>query len=364
MNEPKHPHHHDTLNSPATSELPASPETKTASAPKKKTSFRLKLLVALVALLLPFIATLAFLLPLPIEETKTVIIPHGISVQEIAATLQNNGVPLNIYMFRLAAKILANNSLKAGEYQCQPRQSLAEIVFMMNQGRAIVRLFTVPEGLTSHEIVKLLQDDLTLSGNIKTVPPEGSLLPESYRYIYGDNRANLVERMQKSQRELLNDLWAKRDPDVPLKTPQEAVTMASIIEKETGKKAEERARVAGVFYNRLRQGMRLQSDPTVIYALTKGQKALSRELTHNDMAIASPYNTYMNYGLPPGPISNPGRASLEAALHPEKNAFLYFVTDGKGGHAFAKDLIAHNKNINHWLNPPKKTPVPKQKPKS
>jgi UPF0755 protein len=185
-----------------------------------------------------------------------------------------------------------------------------------------------------------------LTGTI-VVPPEGSLQPESYRYMYGDSRAGLITRMQKPMQDMLNDLWAKRDPSLPLSTPEEAVVMASIIEKETGK-ATERPRIAGVFYNRLRQHMRLQSDPTVIYGIMLAKGWMDHDIEHADLAFPSPYNTYTNDGLPPKPICNPGKAALEAALHPEANNYLYFVADGTGGHSFASTLAEHNQNVAKW----------------
>ncbi|MDD5585723.1 MAG: endolytic transglycosylase MltG [Alphaproteobacteria bacterium] len=369
MNEPLPPDQPEPVPSPSQDEPAPAPQDsaeqqpKSEPAAKKKTGRLILLLAAFVALLLPVFAALAVFMPLPIAENKTIIVPHGTPVQAIAATIQESGVPLNPYIFRLAALLLANNNLKAGEYQLTPEQTMDGVIAMMREGNSIVRMLTIPEGLTSREIVTLLRNDPMLSGEIADIPPEGTLLPETYRYSYGDARTGLIERMQKSLQEQLDDMWEKRETGLPLKSPQEALVMASIIEKETGKKAGERARVAGVFYNRLKQDMRLQSDPTVIYAITKGEKPLDRSLRRDDLAFASPYNTYIYTGLPPGPISNPGRASLEAALHPEKNDFLYFVADGTGGHAFAKDLTAHNKNVNHWLSPPSAVPVPKKKPK-
>lgn len=313
-----------------------------------------KIIAAFLALLPPVFLLLALLLPLPVRKSKNVVIPRGSSIQTIASLLQEGDVPLNAYVFRLAASVFAEDHLQAGEYRISPGQSLVDVVIMMRDGKSVVRLFTVAEGLTSHEVVEMLRGDPALSGEIHEIPEEGSLLPETYRYSYGDDRAVLVERMKKSMNGEISELWNNRAPDLPYKDMKEAVTMASIIEKETGKKAEERPRVAGVFINRLKQGMRLQSDPTVIYALTKGQKSLGRNLTREDLAFDSPYNTYLYAGLPPGPISNPGRASLEAALHPEKNDFLYFVADGTGGHAFSKDLPSHNKNVNRWIGMTKK----------
>jgi UPF0755 protein len=336
---------------PEQPELPRLPTTEPQT--QKKPNLHLIFLSLFIACLIPALAAISILLPLPIKEEKTVVIPRGTKVREIAMKLQDEGLTPNRIIFRIASRILANDNLQAGEYKFKPEQNLADAVLMLRNGESIVRMFTAAEGLTSTEIINLLKNDPTMTGDIVAAPAEGSLLPETYRYSYGDTRKSLVERMQKSRRDVLNELWAKREASLPLKTPQEAVIMASIIEKETGKKCEERARVAGVFYNRLKLRMPLQSDPTVIYALTKGQKPLGRELTREDLATNSPYNTYTNPGLPPGPISNPGKASLEAALHPEKHDFLYFVADGTGGHVFAKDLSAHNKNVNRWLCLPK-----------
>jgi UPF0755 protein len=195
--------------------------------------------------------------------------------------------------------------------------------------------------------VRLVNLDPVLNGTLDTLPAEGTLLPETYRYSYGDTRTALLGRMQKAMQDKLAEVWAGRDPDVPLKTPLEAVTLASIVEKETGK-AEERPRIAGVFYNRLHENMRLQSDPTVIYALTLGKQPLDRPLTHDDLSFASPLNTYVSDGLPPQPICNPGSAALEAVAHPEHHHYLYFVADGTGGHAFAADLATQDQNINDW----------------
>jgi len=324
------------------------------SIPGKKTfPGRIALAAIFVVFLFPALAAVGIILPLPLKETKTVVIPRGTAVKDIGLKLQGEGIAPNRLLFIAAARLLAHGGLQAGEYRFTPEQNLLDAVLMLRDGDSIVRMFTVAEGLTSAEIINLLKNDPVLTGNIKSTPPEGSLFPETYRYTYGDTRQSLIERMQKTHREQLNELWSKRDTSVPLKTPQEAVILASLIEKETGKKAEERPRVAGVFYNRLKIGMRLQSDPTVIYALTKGQKPLGRELTKEDLNCPSPFNTYVNAGLPPSPIANPGRDSLESALHPEKHDFMYFVADGTGGHAFAKDLAEHNKNVNKWLCLPK-----------
>jgi UPF0755 protein len=287
------------------------------------------------------------LLPGPLSEIKTVVIPRGANPHEVAKLLADNGVVYNALIFRLAAKYQVGNALKAGEYQIMPDQSAADIAQMIHDGRSVTRVFTASEGLTSNEIIRLLAAMPTLSGEAGAVPAEGSLLPETYRYIYGDSRVSLVNHMQKSMQDTLADLWEKRSPELPIRTPQEAIIMASIVEKETGKPAE-RPRIAGVFYNRMRQHMRLQSDPTVIYGIMLANGFMDHDIEHADLAFASPYNTYLNDGLPPGPICNPGKAAIQAALHPELNDYLYFVADGTGGHVFSHSLEEHNRNVTKW----------------
>jgi UPF0755 protein len=196
-------------------------------------------------------------------------------------------------------------------------------------------------------VTQLLKDIPILTGDISAPPADGSLLPETYRYSYGDTRESVIARMQKGMQDALADLWAKRDPAITLKTPQEAMVLASIVEKETGKPSE-RPRIAAVFYNRLKINMRLQSDPTVIYAITKERGLMDHDLDHHDLEFPSPYNTYTSDGLPPQPICNPGRASLEAVLRPETNDYLYFVADGTGGHVFSHSLEEHNRNVANW----------------
>jgi len=301
----------------------------------------------LLALLMPILGFSFLFAPGPLREAKTVVVAHGSNAAEIGAELAQENAVYASPLFHIAARLVASGSLKAGEYEIPAYASPIDIAVMMREGHSVVRLFTVAEGLTSAEIVHLLNMDPVLTGTLATVPTEGSLLPETYRYSYGDSRNSLIARMQKAMQDKLNESWATREGDLPLKSPLEAVTLASIVEKETGK-PEERARIAGVFYNRLRLNMRLQSDPTVIYAITGGKEILNRPLTHEDLTFASPINTYASDGLPPQPICNPGRAALEAILHPEHHNFLYFVADGSGGHAFASDLAAHNENINRW----------------
>lgn len=315
---------------------------------------RLLFLCILMAFLGPALVIGLYLAPGPLTENQTVVIPHGTSIHEIANLLCEKNIIRSSLVFRIAAKFTANDNLKAGEYEYTPRESIADIILNMHEGHSVVHMFTVAEGLTSAEVTTLLNNNPILSGNL-SIPPEGSMLPETYRYSYGDARAIMVTRMQKAMQEAVNDLWPKRDPAVPLKSPQEAIILASIVEKETGK-AVERPRIAAVFYNRLRINMRLQSDPTVIYAIQLAKGPMDHDLGHDDLAFQSPYNTYTSDGLPPHPICNPGRASLEAVLHPEQNDFLYFVADGTGGHVFSRDLAAHNQNVTKWNAVKARTP--------
>lgn len=288
--------------------------------------------------------------PGPAKETKTVIIPRGSSVRDIAKILYDNEIIIHPLLFRATSRLMAKDQLKAGEYALSPGLSAMDITDILHEGKTVLRQVTVPEGLTSHEVTTILMNAPALTGEIAEVPEEGSLMPETYNYTFGDTRAGILERMTSASRAALDELWAKRDDNLPLRTPREAVILASIVEKETGKLAQERPLVASVFINRLRLGMPLQSDPTVIYALTGGTGSLGRKLTRNDLMFSSPMNTYMNAGLPPKPIANPGRAALEAVLHPQQSDYLYFVANGTGGHAFAKTLSEHNQNVAKWFS--------------
>ena len=229
----------------------------------------------------------------------------------------------------------------------RPAATPASVINMLARGETVPRRLTVAEGLTVAEVFRLLAETDGLTGELPEPPPEGSLLPETYFYALGDERAELVRRMQHGMRRLLDELWPARAEALPLTDRQQALILASIVDKETGV-AGERGAVAAVFYNRLRHGMRLQSDPTVIYGLTQGNGPLDRELTRADWLHDSPYNTYLIEGLPPGPIGNPGRAALEAVLNPDDVDYLYFVADGSGGHAFGRTLDEHNRNVARW----------------
>ena len=233
----------------------------------------------------------------------------------------------------------AREDLKAGEYQFKAHASLRDVVATIVEGRVVTHQFTIPEGLTSEQIVARLLDDPVLVGNIKEVPREGSLLPDTYNFTRGVTREQMIQRMQQAQQRVLKEVWDRHSPDLPIKTPDQLVVLASLVEKETGK-PEERTRVAAVFVNRLKQKMRLQSDPTIIYGLVGGKGTLGRPIMKSEIDQPTPYNTYQIDGLPPGPIANPGRASLEAAANPARTRELYFVADGTGGHAFARDLRA------------------------
>ncbi|MDD4615685.1 MAG: endolytic transglycosylase MltG [Alphaproteobacteria bacterium] len=283
--------------------------------------------------------------PGPLDQSKNVIVAHGTRTSDIGTQLVQEKAVYSPFLFRIAALIAG--PLKAGEYAIPAKARPIDIARIMHEGISVVHTFTAAEGLTSTEIVKLLMSAPALSGTIPSVPPEGSLLPETYHYTYNDSREGILTRMQKAMREKIRELWAARDKDAPMKSIDEALALASIVEKETGKPSE-RARIAGVFFNRLRRNMRLQSDPTVIYALTNGKTSLNRPLTHNDLTTPSPINTYTNTGIPPQPICNPGRAALEAVLHPERHNYLYFVANGSGGHVFSSDLEAHNRNVASW----------------
>jgi UPF0755 protein len=284
----------------------------------------------------------------PLDTDSAVVISRGSGLEAISLALSDADVIDQPLLFVALAKITgANRGLKAGEYAFPAHVSIAEALRILQSGKTVVRRFTVPEGLTSSQIVALLREEPSLSGGIKEELAEGSLLPETYHYSWGDSRADLLKRMQMAMQTAIKTAWDKRSLSLPIDNPKQAMVLASIVEKETSV-PQERARVAGVFINRLVANMRLQSDPTVVYALTQGNGTLGRPLTRADWKYESPYNTYVVDGLPPAPIANPGKASIEAVMNPEQHDFIYFVADGSGGHAFAKTLAEHNRNVAHW----------------
>jgi UPF0755 protein len=238
----------------------------------------------------------------------------------------------------------AREGLKFGEYQFTKGASVRDVVDTITEGKVVQHNFTVAEGLTSDQIVARLLENDALTGPIREVPREGTLLPETYKFTRGTTRQQILERMQQAAKRVLQDTWERRNPEIPLKTPEQLLTLASIIEKETGK-PDERTRVAAVFENRLKMKMRLQSDPTIIYGLTGGKGSLGRGLLQSELDQATPYNTYKIDGLPPGPIANPGRASLEAAANPARTKEIYFVADGTGGHVFSDNYEQHQRNV-------------------
>jgi UPF0755 protein len=281
------------------------------------------------------------------DDAKEFLIPPGTTGYSIGDKLQNEGIITQPVLFYTVLR-LHTFPIKAGEYTIPPHASMHNVISIFHKGETIQRNFTMIEGWTVKQALALMKDNPYLTGDVTKNPDEGSLLPDTYNFIRGDTRETIIKRMQEADQKYLNDAWAKHDPNVPLKSIQEAVVLASIVEKETGI-ATERARIAGLFYNRMKINMPLQSDPTVVYVITNHLGSMEgKPLFSKDLEVASPFNTYKNVGLPPSPIANPGRASIDAVLHPEKNDYLYFVANGTGGHVFAKDLKEHNKNVTAW----------------
>ncbi len=286
--------------------------------------------------------------PGPSTETTNVVVEPGSGVRGIADELTAEGVIGNPWVFKIHVRLEGvEDRLTAGEYAFPAGVSVAETVRMLREHEVVQNRFTVVEGWTVQEVFEALEAEPELTGELSEPPAEGTLLPDTYFFQRGETRAELVARMQAAMEAELDAAWAARAPDLPLASPEDALTLASIVEEETGVDAE-RAIVAGVFVNRLRRGMLLQTDPTVIYALTKGEAPLGRSLLRADLAVDDPYNTYRYEGLPPGPIANPGRASIRAAVQPAATPYLFFVADGSGGHAFARTLEEHNANVRSW----------------
>ena len=315
------------------------------------------LIVAGVAIVVAIgIAKQQYAAPGPLAADTVVVIPRDSSATEISDILAEAGAIGNPMMFRLAARYSGQAPrLKFGEYNIPAGASVEQILALLATGSNIQHRVTVAEGLTSWEVVELLKTVDVLSGEIPDVPPEGALAPDTYFVSRGQSRAGLLNRMMEVQTERLAGAWADRAEGLPIQSPEEALVLASIIEKETGVGAE-RAQVSSVFINRLNQGMLLQTDPTIIYGITRGQGPLGRGITvsdrdgkterrdHGDVV----FNTYVVEGLPPTPIANPGLAALEAAVNPAETKYLYFVADGTGGHAFSTTLREHNRNVAKW----------------
>lgn len=319
------------------------------SSRKRKARRRLTAL-ALVAAVVAVALALAWHLytrPGPLAAARTLVVPRGAGAMAIARQLEGAGVVGSAHVFALGARLVDGGALKAGEYTFPAAVSARGAVALLRSGRTVVRRLTVAEGLTVVQVLALLGEAEGLSGDVSTPPAEGSLMPETYHYSHGDSREAVLLRMREAMAQAVDGLWRRRPPDLPLADPQEAVILASIVERETAVPGE-RPRVAAVFLNRLRLGMRLQSDPTVIYAVSAGGGVLGRPLSRADLADSSPYNTYVHGGLPPGPIANPGEGALAAVLAPLKTDELYFVADGTGGHVFASTLAEHNRNVARW----------------
>ena len=284
--------------------------------------------------------------PGPLLEDKVVNIPARAGKRDIADTLQREGViDVNPWAFIGSVFALrASSELKPGEYSFQKNASLRDVIATIVEGKVVQHAVTIPEGLTSEQILARLTDNDIFAGTVREIPREGTLLPETYKFPRGTTRDQVIQRMQQTQKRVLAEIWERRNPDIPVKSPEQLVTLASIVEKETGK-ADERSRVAAVFVNRLRQKIKLQSDPTIIYGLVGGKGTLGRPIKRSEIQQPSPYNTYVVDGLPPGPIANPGRASLEAAANPARTRDLFFVADGTGGHTFTETYDQHQKNV-------------------
>ncbi|WP_339757823.1 endolytic transglycosylase MltG [uncultured Hoeflea sp.] len=308
------------------------------------------ILVAIVGIGVFWYGKTEFEGPGPLDQTTDFMVREGAGLNQIAAGLESQGIITNQRIFSLGAKgVLGDDTLKAGEYEIKAGSSMQEIVELMQSGKSILHSFTVPEGQTVQQIFDRLKADEMLQGDMPDeMPPEGALLPETYKFSRGTTRAEIVEQMAKAQVRALEQVWARRAPDLPLESPEELVILASIVEKETAR-ADERPRVAGVFINRLNRGIRLQSDPTIIYGLFGGAgKPSDRPIYKSDIEKPTPYNTYVIDRLPPTPIANPGREAMEAVANPSRTNDLYFVADGTGGHAFAQTLDEHNSNVARW----------------
>jgi UPF0755 protein len=310
--------------------------------------FSLVFIAALLGGGVAYFGLATFRSPGPLTQEAIVDIRTGDGLATIAAKLEQQGVITDDWVFVAGVFVYGvNDQLKAGEFSFPAHASMAEVMAILVEGKALLYKATIPEGLTSFEVVARLNAHESLEGSIADVPEEGTLLPETYNFQRGATRQQILGLMRSAQEKLLADLWAKRAPGLPFDSLEKALTLASIVEKETGR-PEERRLVASVFINRLRRNMRLQSDPTIIYGITGGRGVLDRPILQSDIDKSTPYNTYQVDGLPPTPIANPGRASIEATLNPAETDYVYFVADGTGGHVFAATLAEHTHNVARW----------------
>jgi UPF0755 protein len=286
----------------------------------------------------------------PLAQTTTFEVREGAGVIEIANGLERRNIVSDARIFRYGVETyIGNDTLKHGEYEIKAGASMREIMETLQSGQGISYAVTIPEGFTVHQIFQRLSGHEMLTGDLpEDMPAEGTMFPDTYSFGRGTTRQEIIDQMVAAQTRLVDQIWERRDPDLPIETKEEFVTLASIVEKETAR-ADERPKVAAVFVNRLEQGMRLQSDPTIIYGIFGGEgKPSDRPIYRSDIDTPTDYNTYTINGLPPGPIANPGRASLEAVANPPETDELYFVADGTGGHAFARTLDEHNENVRRW----------------
>lgn len=286
--------------------------------------------------------------PGPTTTERRILVERGQTMAGVADRLEREGLLEDALVFRILTRMEnKGGQLKAGEFMAPPGVTPRALLKLLTEGPTVARRVTVPEGATTTEALAVIAAAEGLTGPVPDDVPEGVLLPETYHYNWNDSRAEIVERMRRAMRRAVAEAMAIKPADHPVKTPEDLVTLASIVEKETGQ-ADERPRVAAVFVNRLRRGMLLQSDPTTIYAITRGKERLTRRIRRSDLQRNDPYNTYVSPGLPPGPIASPGRAALMAAANPPKTDELYFVADGTGGHAFGRTLREHNRNVRAW----------------
>jgi UPF0755 protein len=284
----------------------------------------------------------------PLDTTKRVVIPRGAGPATMARVLHDEGIISYPLLFRVALMVDPNpKPVKAGEYEVPAHTSMQGLVELLQSGKLVQRRLTVPEGMTTAEVVELVRKADALTGDVTVDVKEGDLLPETYFYSRNDTRDGLLQRMKEAMDKTLDEAWRKRTPGLPLANRRQVLILASMVEKETAIPAE-RNRIAAVFLNRLRLKMKLESDPTTIYGIVGGKGSFNRELTRADLQSTSPYNTYVVSGLPPGPICNPGRASILAVTHPAHDRSLYFVADGQGGHVFARTIAEHNRNVERW----------------
>jgi UPF0755 protein len=290
-----------------------------------------------------------FDLPGPLAYPTVFVVPHNEGGAAIARRLEQEGIINDRWTFIIASRYFkVHNKIKAGEYNIKANASLRDVLDVLVEGKSILYSVPIPEGLTSYQIVEKLKADPDLAGDVTEIPPEGSLLPDTYRFAKGTSREELIRRMQGEQKKFLEGLWPTRSRELQSVKPEDVVSIAAIVEKEASH-ADERPRVAAVYWNRLKKGMPLQADPTIIYGASNGKGTLGRPIQKDELEDQdNPYNTYKNKGLPPTPIANPGRAALEAALNPAKTADLYFVADGTGGHAFADNYSEHQRNVAKW----------------